>query len=434
MPPPKGKISIIGAGQAGLLLGIALVKKKYNVSIVSDRTAEQIYRGRILSNQAMFDTALAIERKHDLNFWDEQCPKKFSTTMTLLSPDLRHRAITWTGHQKKFYQSVDQRMKFSYWLEEFENHGGQVVIKKTTPHDLERITEISDLTIVSTGKSDLSHIFPRDERYSAFNKPQRALACLYVKNMSPPAHDVEGVHVNVIPGIGEYLIMPGLTTDGRCDMMQFEGIPGGPFDSWDIRLSPHDYLTHAVKLLRKYVPWEAERCNALELCDDQAILAGSFTPIIRKPVAKLKNGKIVFGLGDTVVLNDPLAGQGANNATKAADFYYESIIANNAHAFNEAWMNETFEGYWNKYGKWATRWSNILLSPPPPHIIEFLHLASRSKIAANILSNGFNDPDTLFPWIENQEETRRLIAGIEAEKKEFIFADITAIVKHFTPA
>lgn len=291
----KGKITIVGAGQAGLLLGIALLKNNYDVSITSDRNAEEIYNGHILSNQAMFDTALSIERKHGLNFWDNQTPNIFSSTMSLISPDTHETILSWTGLQKRFYQSVDQRIKFPRWLTEFEKSGGRVTIKKTNLSELEKIAENSDLTIISTGKNELSNIFPRDERYSAFTTPQRILCCLYVKNMLPI--DTDGVRVSVLPGIGEYFVMPGLTHSGHCQMMQFEGIPGKEFDSWDKTFQPNDFLAHAVSLLKKYIPIEANRCKKLELCDDNAFLTGSFTPVIRKPVAKLNNGKLVFGLG-----------------------------------------------------------------------------------------------------------------------------------------
>lgn len=412
----KGKVTIVGAGQAGLLLGIALLKNQYDVSIFSDRTAEQVYNGHILSNQAMFDTALSIERKFGLNFWDNESPNIFSTTMTLLHPTTQHVILSWTGRQKRFYQSIDQRMKFSRWLNEFEKLGGTLTIKKTSLNDLLEISENSDLTIVSTGKGELSTLFTRDERYSAFSTPQRILCCLYVKNM-PSTINTDGVHVTVIPGIGEYFVMPGLTHNGHCHMMQFEGIPGQAFDSWSPSFQPNDFLEHAVNLLEKFIPFEAARCKNLELCDQKAYLSGTFTPVIRNPIAKLSNNRFVFGLGDTVVLNDPLAGQGANNATKAANVYFEEIIKNTTNNFNETWMNETYEKYWNTYGKWTTRWSNILLSPPPDYVFEFLQFASENETAANILANGFNNPDTLFPWIENAEETRRLIKGIRLQSK-----------------
>jgi hypothetical protein len=63
---------------------------------------------------------------------------------------------------------------------------------------------------------------------------------------------------------------------------------------------------------------EAERCRDIELTDGNGILAGRFAPTVRKPVAKLPSGRCIFGMADVVVLNNPITGQGSNNAAKCA--------------------------------------------------------------------------------------------------------------------
>lgn len=404
----KSKITIVGAGQAGLLLGLCLLKNNYDVTIITNSTADEIYNGRILSNQAMFHSALEIERKYNLNFWDEVCPENYSMTMSIASSDCRQPMLNWSGVLKKFYQSVDQRLKFSYWLQEFERLSGKIQIQKVTLSKLDKLAATSDLTIVATGKNELSQIFPRNERLSEFNEPQRILSCLYVKDMLA-IPGIDGVRVTIVPDVGEYLVMSGLTKDGSCKMMQFEGILGKAFANWDAASSPNDYLAHAVELLNKYIPWEAELCGQVRLTDDRATLFGSFTPEIRRPFAMLPCGKPVLGLGDAVVLNDPLGGQGSNNATKAAEIYYQCIIKHNSKDYTESWMSETFETYWNDCAKWSTAWTNILLKPPTPHLVEYLFTASRNSSLANKLAEGFNNPKTLFPWIEDAELTRAII-------------------------
>ena len=53
-----GRITIIGAGQSGLQLGLGLLDNGYEVTIVSNRTADDIYSGLIMSSQVMFDPSL----------------------------------------------------------------------------------------------------------------------------------------------------------------------------------------------------------------------------------------------------------------------------------------------------------------------------------------------------------------------------------------
>ena len=71
---------------------------------------------------------------------------------------------------------------------------------------------------------------------------------------------------------------------------------------------------------------------------------------MRKPVLTLPSGRLVFGLGDAVVVNDPITGQGSNNATKACKVYLDAIVARGEQPFTGDWMRDTFERFW-RYAK-----------------------------------------------------------------------------------
>ena len=116
-------------------------------------------------------------------------------------------------------------------MQEFERRGGTLEIREATIADLEGYAAASDLTIVAAGKGDISKLFERDAEKSPFDKPQRALALTYLHGMTPrPDHSA--VNFNLIPTVGEYFVFPALTNSGACDIMVFEGIPGGPMDCW----------------------------------------------------------------------------------------------------------------------------------------------------------------------------------------------------------
>ncbi len=418
-------IAIIGAGQAGLSLAFGLKKEGYGVTLFTNRTAEQIIKGRIMSSQGMFDSALRLERKWGLNFWDQQCPWNLSVTFTLGVPGLAQKGIQWKGKTDKPFQSIDQRIKFSRWLDEFKQIGGKIIIQDVGLTELNTIAKWHELTIVAGGKGEISQCFPRDNSRSVFDKPARSLACMYVKGMTP-IKDSPGVRANLIPGVGEYFTMPGLTLSGHCEMMLFEGIPNGAFDCWHNLTNGEEQLEKSKKLLQQYVPWEAERCENLQLTDSQATLLGRYPPTIRKPVTKMPNGKLIMGMADTVVLNDPVAGQGANNATKCAEIYLNSIIQHGNQPFDEIWMQQTFEQYWQQSASTATLWSNMLLSPPPPHVIDLLNAASKFPVLANKLANGFNDPSSLFPWITDATLTQTMIKQLENEEKSTFERNISS--------
>ncbi|MFX8565835.1 FAD-binding oxidoreductase, partial [Acinetobacter baumannii] len=79
-----------------------------------------------------------------------------------------------------------------------------------------------------------------------------------------------------------------------------------------------EHLARSTAILRQFFPWEAERCSRVELTDGNGILAGRVPPTVRHPVALLPSGRPVLGMADVVVLNDPITGQGSNNAAKCA--------------------------------------------------------------------------------------------------------------------
>lgn len=408
------QIAIIGAGQAGLQLGIELLKSglNYSVSLFTNRTSEQVRQGKILSSQGMFNSALHIERQLGLNFWDSECPRNQSIRFTLANPETPQKMLYWQGMTTQPYQSVDQRLKFSRWMEEFERLGGHLQIQDVGIRELNEIAPSHDLTVVAGGKGEISQAFPRNNIRSHFDKPQRSLACLYVKNVIPD-EGPSGVHVNIIPGVGEFFMMPGLTLNGHCEMMLFEGIPGGFFDVWQGLTDPEEQLQKAIELLGKYLPWEKERCKYARLTDSQGTLVGRYTPTVRHPTFILPCGRPVLGLGDTVVLNDPIAGQGANNACKAAHHYAMSIMMHPEKSFDRAWMQATFESHWHHSVKWATKWTHLLLMPPAPYIIDVLKTAERSPSLANTLANGFDEPITLFPWMIHPEEAIKVTRSME---------------------
>jgi hypothetical protein len=390
----KNNVAIIGAGQSGIQLAIHLLKTNhFNVSLFSEHSAEQIYQGRILSSQVMFNNALQKERDLGLNFWDDECPK--NTTFSCAIGELHSSQPKFCFSSKvKTFQSIDQRLKYSRWLNEFKQLGGNLVIKEMTLSHLTALTEQHALVIIATGKSKLSQLFEVDQTRSTFTSPQRVLACLYVQGMYPLS---KGVRANIIPGIGEYFTTPGLTYNGHCEMMLFEGLPGGPWDCWKNMATPDETLKQAVRLLKQYVPWEGARCNNIKLSDNNALLFGQIVPLIRKPITIIPNGKAILGIADTVVLNDPIAGQGANLAAKISYWLAEQIIQKNNQVFDKEWMANVANEIWMKYSKPATQLSTLLLSPPP-HLLNILMTATHNHEVANQFAEGFNDPSSLS-WL-----------------------------------
>lgn len=406
------RITIIGGGQSGLQLGLGLLKNGYEVRVVQNRTAEDIRDGRVMSSQCMFSNSVQHERDLGIDFWSEQCPPVEGINFMVPAPDGNGRVIDWTGRLERNAYSVDQRVKIPRWMAEFERLGGQMVIKDAGISDMELYAREDDLVIVASGKGEVGRLFERDAAKSPYDKPQRALALTYVTGMTPrPEHSA--VCFNLIPGVGEYFVFPALTTTGPCEIMVFEGVPGGPMDCWGDVKSPEQHLAKSKEILDTYLPWEAERCREIELTDDNGILSGRFPPTVRHPVATLPSGAKVLGLGDAVCLNDPITGQGSNNAAKAAAVYLDRILARGEGEFDAEWMQGTFDAYWD-YAQWVVKWTNMMLAPPPDFVLELMGTASQEPRLAHRMANGFDDPRDFFPWFADPQAAQDYMAQLKA--------------------
>ncbi|AVS85703.1 alanine-phosphoribitol ligase [Paracidovorax avenae] len=407
------RVAIVGGGQAGLPLAFGLLDKGYEVTVVTNRTPDQIRAGKVMSSQCMFDPALQVERDLGINHWEAECPPVEGIGFAVPNPEQAGaRLIDWSAKLDQPAQSVDQRLKMPVWLENLEKRGGKVLIQDAGIAELEALSDTHDLVILAAGKGEVVRLFERDAARSPFDKPQRSLALTYVHGLKPTP-DYSRVSFNLIPGVGEYFVFPSLTLSGPCDIMVFEGVPGGPLDCWRDVKTLEEHLATSKRFLQQFLPWEAERARDVELTDANGILAGAFAPTVRKPVLTLPSGRLVFGLGDAVATNDPITGQGSNNATKAAKVYLDAILAHGGQPYTRAWMEQTFERFWD-YAQWVVQWTNSLLTPPPPHILKLLGTAAATPTLAHTIANGFNHPPSYFPWWADADEADQLIARHQA--------------------
>ncbi|MFI6107810.1 styrene monooxygenase/indole monooxygenase family protein [Streptomyces sp. NPDC051310] len=408
------KILIVGAGQSGLQLALGLQAQGYEVTLMSNRTADEIRAGRVMSTQCMFHTALQHERDLGINFWESQAPRIEGLGVSVAAPDAS-RAVDWVGRLDGYAQSVDQRVKMAGWMETFAQRGGQLVIHGAAVSDLDYFSRTYDLVLVSAGKGELVSMFERDAERSPYAEPQRALAVAYVHGLGPrPEHpEFDAVRCNLVPGVGELFVMPTLTTSGRADILFWEGIPGGPLDVFQGVKDPREHLALTLELLEKFLPWEYARTAGVELTDANGTLSGRYAPTVRKPIGRLPGGGLVLGVADVVVANDPITGQGSNSASKCAAAYLDAIVSHGDRPFDEAWMQATFDRYWET-ARHVTKWTNAMLAPPPEHVLNLIGAAGGLPDVANRFANGFNDPSDFENFFYDPEKTAAYLASVTA--------------------
>src|SRR5579864_7838383 len=68
----SSKIAIVGGGHVGSVLGLALLSKGFDATILTHATPSQLRAGRILSSQCIWGTAAAIESCWAPPFWKDE--------------------------------------------------------------------------------------------------------------------------------------------------------------------------------------------------------------------------------------------------------------------------------------------------------------------------------------------------------------------------
>ncbi|MDQ1128730.1 flavin reductase [Microbacterium sp. SORGH_AS_0888] len=408
--PGGRRIAIIGAGEAGAQLALGLHDEGYAVTLISERSAEQIRTGNILSSQCMFGSALAAQE--DVAACADGAAGVEISGIRFAVPGL---VEPWAASLDRPALSIDQRVKCAEWIERFVRDGGDFRIEHAGVPLLESLAAGYDLVVVATGKGELSQLFATDHGRSPFDRPQRVSAVTYVTAADEDA-EPHRIRLSVLPGVGEFFTFPGLTVSGPCRMMVFEGVPGGPFDRWDDVSTPAEHLTRSMELLADHLPDEAERFVGARLTDEGATLRGRVTPTVRVPVGTLASGRSVFALGDAAVLNDPLTGQGSNNASIAAHHYLDAIVRRGDKPFDAEWMRRTFEDYWRGWGQWSTAWTNGMLQGLRPAQLRLIEAAESVPTLAQAIVAGFDDPRTLFPWWSDETAAAEFLAARESER------------------
>ncbi|OIV35465.1 hypothetical protein BIV57_21355 [Mangrovactinospora gilvigrisea] len=415
-------VMIVGAGQAGLQLALGLQARGYGVTVMTDRTADEVRRGRVTSTQLLHPTALALERAEGLDLWGAEVPPVEMVDCAVAGPAAGAGGpptviSRWTGRLGGVARSLDQRVKLSAWLELFESRGGSVLRHAATAEDLDWAAARYDLTVCSTGSRTLAPLFPRDPARSVHTRPQRAFAAAYVHGLGesgPPR-----VRSTALPGLGELMVIPAYTHSGPCHILLAEAVPGGPLDVFrDPAARPGEVLAVLCELMRRHVPADhVEGLGRAVLTDPGAVLVGHRTPVVRRPVAVLPSGRPVLGLGDAVATNDPLAFQGGNCAAKAAAHYLEAIVGRaDDQPFDETFLRGVFESWWARTGRAATAWSNAVLDlAAAPHLVRLLTAAAVRPGLADLFCRTADDPALAERLLLDPAAAERLLAELRPD-------------------
>lgn len=415
------QVSIIGAGTTGLVLAYACLRDGHDVTLYSDRTAEQWLNGTPTGTAYLYGETIDVERELGMDHWSHEM---FGGMGVLLDfkPELAGEArMRVAGNWGSLGSGIDMRMRVHRWMNDLESRGGKLVIEAVTPQRADEIAQASDVTLLAAGKADLGNLIPRNPERSVYDKPQRNLAMAVVTGVTGwrgEAGGFEPVKFNFFGDTGEYFWVPFThKTHGATWCVLWEAKAGKAFDRFGDCKSGEAIVEISKELIQHYAPWEWDNVKDMEYVsgDPSAWLVGRFPPTVREAYGRLPSGALIMPVGDTAIAFDPIGGQGGNNAQRMAKFVADRITERGDRPFDADWMTQVNDDWWYFHGKWAYEFNNLLLEPLQQPAAMLLEECAKNRVFADqkFFSN-FPRPHNFFPAIANADKARELIVQAQA--------------------
>jgi 2-polyprenyl-6-methoxyphenol hydroxylase-like FAD-dependent oxidoreductase len=382
-------IGIIGAGVAGLHLGLQLRQHDIPVTIYTNRTPEQVRDGRVMNSVAHMHVTQALEADLGVDHWpgDEY---KYTA----------HYHYNGWGEERTYRgdftaasRAIDYRIYLPRLMEDFTDRGGIIEYRDLSAGEIHALTDVHDLVVVSTGKGEIGAMFPRRADKSPYDRPQRKLAVAFWQGVR--RREPNGVEVSVIPGVGELLAIPMWSFSGQVTALLFESVPGGAQEVLtDQRYEddPQAYRRLTLEMLERYHPTVFELVNIDEfrIQNDKDILQGAVTPVLREDYVRLPNGKFLLALGDVHLTVDPVQAQGANSAAYSARVVGDAILEDDV--FDQRFMQKVAARRAERIEA-ANDWINTMIhNPPLPQIPALFTAMAGNKVLVDEFTENFNYP------------------------------------------
>jgi len=400
-------IGIVGAGIAGLHLGLYLRQHDVPVTIYTDKSGDELAAGRLLNSVAHHHPTLQRERQLGVHHWDVAEYGYVCHHHYLGLPE----PLVFRGDFAQPSSAIDYRLYLPRLMGDFEDRGGRLAVQAVQADDLEKLADSHDLLVIASGRGTLGGLFGRRAEKSPYDKPQRRLSVALWHGVAPT--DPKGVTLSISPGHGELIELPIYSFDGHVTALLFENIPGGDLEMLaDLRHDedPKAFAAAVLQKLKQHHPAVYERVDpaAFAVTRPQDILQGALIPHMRADYTQLANGTFALSVGDVHSVVDPVVGQGANSASYSAWTVGEAIVADLG--FDELFCQrvarrraDVVEG--------ISDWTNFMLAPPAPNLVAMLiAMAGHQEISDEFTTN-FGHGERQWTNLASMDRTRAYLAG-----------------------
>lgn len=427
--------AVVGAGQAGATAALGLLDAGFDVTVYSERDQRALRDDVPPTGTALvFGRAQQAETTLGLDTYLDRAPHHEGLSARVTAPggaEVIEFDATFAGFAGV---AVDTRLKADERLTTFRERGGRFVVEAVTPERLDAIAAATDLTIVATGRTGLTDLFPVDAARTPYDRPQRTLISLIATGL-PHTPDVfshrgtaGGTHsaFSVLADQGEGWWGPFLHKD-IGPAWSFIGW-ARPGTEWERLIatadSPETALAAVQRFYRDHADWDLAEVSALRpiIEDRRSWLKGAIRPLVRAGVATTASGHAVAALGDAAATYDPIGGQGAQTGLVQAAGLVAAAAAHDG-PFDEAWIAARYAEHLAGRGDGAMRFTRLFLGDPELAAIgeRFFATAAVSPTFASGLMELINNPVTLLD-VADGDAAARFVRSVTGEDPDELLA------------
>lgn len=394
-------IAITGAGYSGLTLALRLQQLGLDPILYTAADPATMRLERLPNTVGRFPHTLA--REAALGVTDPVGAADIGRIEAAVGPPL---GLAYAGRLTRPLRATDFRVLLPDMLELYFGRGGRLVIAPELGRDLiGSIVGRHRITVVTSGRASIDGLFPRNPARSPYQQPQRLVLAGLFDGLAPP----EGaVCLNLIPGVGEVVQMPIVTSWGAGTSILVNAVPDGPLAPIVSEDPDVGFPARLAALLEVHAPAVAERVDRTRfaLAGDRHWVRAAVVPTVRRAWCELAGGRLALAVGDAWIVNDPITGQGANLGSRSAWVAADHIaglvgdvggdgVDGRRRRPDAAFGRRVEEAMWH-YAEPVTSLTNAFLQPPPPHVVALQQAAAEHQAVADHYVDLFDDPPTMW--------------------------------------
>jgi 2-polyprenyl-6-methoxyphenol hydroxylase-like FAD-dependent oxidoreductase len=413
---PRKRIGIIGAGIAGLHLGLRLRQFGMDCTIMTDRSPEQVAMVQLSNTVVHWPSTLGRERVLQVYHWptEEFGFRQIEQTVQTSQP-IDIRAMTTAPAR-----ALDYRIYLPRLMEDFAERGGRLEVGPLVSKDLGRIAERFDLVVVATPSNGFAQLFARDAANSPYDRPQRfVMAGLFTGLRSTVARRLS---LSILPGQSEAAIFPLLSFTGTVAAIALLTHDADALAMLRVLASHPRRAGFCATFLRKLEQWHPGIHAQLDparfdLQGEKDLVQAAVLPVVRQSHIHLGDGKYAIALGDAHVTVDPIMAQGANIGSYAAFAMADAIVETDS--FNLAFCQEVARARGARV-LGAARWTNAFLQPPDEARVELMIAMSQDPALAQAYFDNFNRPDQQWERLRSADHIRAWLDETRAPEPQLL--------------